>query len=282
MICTSEYNSLFERELGILSEKIIKYNMLLSGSSISSIILGLNFHEDYDIYVTNNYPIITQESEFERWIVETVGGVLTFDGSAKDINTKSYKYIIKNGKSINIIFTDKNSLNDIRDYITITSDLDICASTYDGFTVCFPNNLLEMKINCINNITFKSENLKTKKEKINSNKVKFKRNLRILKYMRRGFEIYPSLIVNNKLEKNLLNEKNKNIDLENKLDIISEMRYHDVQNTFFLNLKNPYLPLTSNLKIYNLENLITRVYPGMGNLNELKWIDGWNFRKNIL
>lgn len=74
--------------------------MILSGSSISSIILGLNFHEDYDIYVTKNYPIINQDSEFEKWIVESIGGVLVLDGSVKDINTNSYKYVIKNGKQL--------------------------------------------------------------------------------------------------------------------------------------------------------------------------------------
>lgn len=73
------------------------------------------------------------------------------------------------------------------------------------------------------------------------------------------------------MEKNLSNEINMKIDLENKLDILSEMKYYDHENTFFLYLKNPSLPLSSNLKIYKLTKLINKVIPGMGNLSELKW-----------
>lgn len=192
MISTNYYNSMFEQKLKSLDLKIKENQFVIGGSFTISIILDKYYqHSDIDIYV--DYLIIFRQngsidSEFDDWIVNNMGGVLLLVSYNNLEYQSSYKYICPN-ITLNIISTNCKTKNEIKEYIKQTSDLDICTSTYDGYITDFPEILLTMKANVINQHLINNYNFLSDKTKVLKQFNKARRN-RQYKYILRGFKIY--------------------------------------------------------------------------------------------
>lgn len=191
MISTIYYNSMFEQKLKSLDLKIKENQFVIGGSFVISTILDKNYqYSDINIYV--NYSIKFREngsidSEFDNWIVNNMGGVLLLISHNNLENQSSYKYICPT-ITLNIISTNFKSKNEIKEYIKQTSDLDICTSTYDGYISEFPETLLTMKANVINQHLINRYDSLTEKTIYLKQFNKARRN-RHYKYILRGFEI---------------------------------------------------------------------------------------------
>lgn len=198
MISTSSYNENFKNKLGKLDKKIKEtQGMVMGGSRIISTILQEQDYEysDWDLYV--NYPLCTInsgseiDSDFDRWIVKELGGVLILNANYQN---KSCKYMCRDFV-LNIISTECNTDLEIIEYINSTSDLDICTSTYDGYMCKFIPILLMKKTNIINKhlreTSFISGDfmLNEKSKTMFQRVFDKKRSTRQIKYELRGFEI---------------------------------------------------------------------------------------------
>lgn len=198
-----EYNSKFEKMLGLLCKFIGNLEFCISGSSVISIILGEHYDgSDIDFYVGYT-PIFREDGsvdhEFEDFIVHNMGGVMVRN---LHYQNKSCKYICPH-VTLNIIYTGVVTKERIHEYICTTSDLDICTSTYDGEKTIFPISVLTKNASVINEhlieTTFESD---LEGEERESAKAKFdsvfllKRRTRQCKYINRGFKIYGSCLTN--------------------------------------------------------------------------------------
>lgn len=196
MISTSSYNEIFKDKLGKLDKKIKEtQGMVMGGSRVMSTILHEQDydHSDWDLYVNYPFNIINGklESDFDRWVVKELGGVLILNTNYQN---KSCKYMCRDFV-LNIISTNCNTDLEIIEYIKSTSDLDICTSTYDGFTSKFIPMLLMKKAHIINDhlreTTFISNDtmLNGRSKSMFQDVFDKKRSTRQVKYKLRGFEI---------------------------------------------------------------------------------------------
>lgn len=213
--------------------------MIISGSFLLSIIHN-EFYEDQDIDIYTKEEFLMRngrevESAFEDFLVKHYKAILKVE-SYSGLDSRSHKYLIPNGFhgfEINIINVGNK---DLKEHIRNISDLDFCTCIYDGHQLEFPISALTKigrEIN--NNILFDNTD-----EYI---RYKFKRQLRISKYLNRGFSIETSFILDDNFRKNeQLYHRNK----FQKDKIISDMLSyinHTLKNKK-LRLIYPEMPLT--------------------------------------
>ena len=197
MISTSEYNRRIGNILGPLNKKIRKLKAVISGSFVSSVILDEKYYDDIDIY------LLKYNKEFNEWIVGTMGGIFHQTPSYFGVGKYNYKFICTN-KIINIIIVNVSTVEEIKEYIKSTSDLDICTASYDGYKTEFPPCLLIKQAQSINEHLISNFDLS---ETHNPSYNRFwqisfinymdnffrKRKIRIVKYQKRGFKITTKL-----------------------------------------------------------------------------------------
>lgn len=197
-----KFNHKFCKLLGKLNSKIIKYNLVVSGSFVISTILNeIYYNSDIDIYVP--YKFIQNldgsiDHPFDKWIVEFLGGVLFLSGSSRDKNLFTYKYICPD-KTINIINYVSNTKEEMYSYITESSDIDICTCTYDGNVTRFIPSIFEKKARSINQHLIENTNFNQEYQPYSPMQhvraFIIKRKARIIKYTERGFQIETLLII---------------------------------------------------------------------------------------
>jgi hypothetical protein len=195
MLTVSCYNEKFEKLLGPINNEIRNKGFILGGSTVISVITDDEYiGSDFDIYVNYSFKKkdFNIDSDFDRWIVKELGGVLILN---KHYQEKSYKYICPKF-TINIIITGKTTREEIIEYIQKTSDLDICMSTYDGFNTRFIPMIFCKKGSVINSNlvedTFETNLVGRERELcfLKFNKIfEVKRKTRCVKYIQRGFTI---------------------------------------------------------------------------------------------
>lgn len=224
MLSTSEFNAKIKEELGEIDRWIVENEFIISGSFVVSMIRD-DFYEDSDIDIYVNYPFVLKDkdnvkSEFEEWIVEKLGGVLQ-QSSYSFVDKRSRKYIIRNGRDINIINVPGETKEGLKDYVRKISDLDICTCSYDGYSVDFNISVITGFAKEINKRTDNFFSDKFKKD------YDFKRKLRIMKYFRRGFYIKTDYIFSAKFfikESNYLNKQRRNREIMiQRLDNIAKL-----------------------------------------------------------
>lgn len=201
------YNRAFRRTLGPLDDLIRKYALILSGSSVPATILGDRYPgSDFDIYTFAPFKMRNEnevDSEFDDEVVEKLGGVLVLTSSYRNTGNHNYKYICPNF-IINVINVPVKSKFEIYDYIHRSTDIDICASIYNGYDVRFPHHLLERKAKTINkqlileidklpkDPTMTDDQWDVEKQRLKEIFV-LKRTTRATKYIERGFDLETDL-----------------------------------------------------------------------------------------
>lgn len=196
MPVTTSYNTIFETRLGELDRFIKELPIIVGGSCVVSVVSETEYPgSDIDVYV--GYLLKKRsdgsiDSEFDDFIVHSMGGVIVKNINYQD---KSYKYICPN-ITINVIHTGEKTKSEIIEYINSTADLDICASTYDGFQTFFPISILMKKAKVINEhlmqATFESSLTGSERDAAYAKFCSIftlKRKTRQYKYAQRGFSI---------------------------------------------------------------------------------------------
>lgn len=200
MISSTDFNTKFRERLGPLNDKIVNLGLVISGSFVVSNIIDEFDNPEYrtsDIDIAVGYSIegstkLEINSDFDRWIVSELGGLLILNSRYQE---KSWKYICPKF-TLNIINTGKNTSEEIVKYIEDTSDLSICMSTYDGHRVKFFPSLLKKEATITNSHLLFSTfhftgDLADMNNTFNDFKRVFllKRKTRQIKYIKRGFTI---------------------------------------------------------------------------------------------
>lgn len=200
MISSVDFNAKFEERLGLLNEKIKELGLVISGSFVISTLLDVWKESEYsssDIDISVGYSIegstqLAINSDFDRWIVSELGGLLILNSRYQ---TKSWKYICPHF-TLNIINTGRTTSKEIVKYIEETSDLSICMSTYDGYRTRFFPSLFDRQAIVTNShllfSTFHFDGSVVDEEdafKKFKSIFLLKRKTRQVKYINRGFKI---------------------------------------------------------------------------------------------
>jgi hypothetical protein len=296
-IVTDLYNDNFARKLKKLNDIIIKYGLILSGSMVISVILGENFkNADFDIYTTNKFKMRNEnevDSLLDDELVATFGGVFMPASQYRNFGKNNYKYICPDF-TINIINVNVGCKFEIYDYILKTSDIDICASTYDGKYARFPNSLLERNAKSINKSLINEFNFLRRQDFISKREWKLeikrlkevfikKRKTRIIKYMQRNIVIDTDLKISEydifQANMHMLKQESN----ENFIRISLKWFINFVDNTIKSNNRHVLIfdgitPLTiriqkSDLLIYHDNEAVINSQPL--NFETLKWGRMW-------
>ena len=289
-ITTTEFNDNFETNFGVLVEIIRKYSLVVSGSSVIATIFQTSFdNSDIDVYTCQNFSLTNGKvnSALDDEIVTQLGGVLVLSAPYHSIGKINYKYICP-AFTINIINVNVRYKFELYDHIYRSTDLDICASTYNGYEVRYPKNLLEMTANSVNqNLIYEIDKIifaesVDRESEIQRMKDIFilKRTTRIVKYSERGFEISSDITVSESDRFRAMNFMLKQANSE-------RMLYQMICNVVMFYIQNSKQKLFGIIKSDKLfserirtgENIFAIKFKGHNNdeFNELNfpWITAW-------
>lgn len=304
-ITSTSYNSAFAKTLGPLDELIRKYSLILAGSSVPASILGDIYPgSDFDVYTCVPFKMRNEnevDSPFDDEVVEKLGGVLMLATAYRNFGKHNYKYICPK-ITINIINVSVKYKFEIYDHLYRSTDLDICASTYNGFEARFPPHLLERKIlsvnqNLIEDFDKISKDPEMSEEQWVIEKLRLKeifilkRTSRAIKYIDRNFILITDLAISDYSIYNAHIFNRHQTDVESSihfglkcLAVLTE-RNVSTDGEFVL-IEDKTCTLTSRLKRNDLiATFESKVDPGKIfkklNYEVLKWAKVWVDHYNI-
>ena len=298
-VTSSIYNDAFAKSLGPLDELIRKYSLILAGSSVPANILGDTYPgSDFDVYTCVRFKMRNEnevDSPFDDEVVAKLGGVLMLAAPYRNFGKHNYKYICPNF-TINIINVSVKYKFEIYDHIYKSTDLDICASTYNGFEARFPANLLERKMETINHGLIDEidkipkdpemsiEQWDCEKKRLRDIFI-LKRTSRAVKYIDRKFTLDTNLVIdhynvyNARIFNRLQTDIEASIHFGLKCLAILTARNVSTEGDFVL-IEDKTSTITARLKRKEIvADIETRVLPGSVyrklDFDALKWAKVW-------
>jgi hypothetical protein len=225
---TCVYNQkIYSRLLQLNLVSLFNFPILISGSFIVQTILN----ETYDYYDVDIYFIVKNELEKANIIfhIENVlsGIKLNIPSSITTKLNFSAKYVTPNCV-INLIGLNKN-VKDIYQHILSISDIDICTSSFDGYSLRYPSGLLNREANLINiNCRINSKWVNKFIKLIDKNRGHPLTNPYFLSF---GFNVYESKIL--RLEKYL----QRGFSIRNKNELVNYDYYRNIIYQMYEKLK---------------------------------------------